>query len=142
MSLLNKENNSIHFQNFKYFDNFIQNCLDKFKFVNPRKEFYDVTGKDANLIISHKSTIPDLVIWNKTFNKNLCFQDGDIDQENPFPRYQFYLRIKGNKKDKDKKKNEDKNTNNNIKKIKKFNKIKKDLNNENDDLNNKNKITK
>ena len=134
MSLLNKENNSIHFQNFKYFDNFIQNCLDKFKFVNPRKEFYDVTGKDANLIISHKSTIPDLVIWNKTFNKNLCFQDGDIEKENPFPRYQFYLRIKGNKKDK--KKNEDKN--NNIQKIKKLNKIKKDSYKENGDLNNKN----
>ena len=139
MSSLNKEkkteeNNSLRFQNFKYFDNFIQNCLDKFKFVNPRKEFYDVTGKDANLIISHKSTIPDLVIWNKTFNKNLCFQDGDIDQENPFPRYQFYLRIKGNKKDK--KKNEDKN--NNIQKIKKLNKIKKDSYKENGDLNNKN----
>lgn len=102
MSILNKEkkteeNNSLRFQNFKFFDNFIQNCLDKFKFVNPRKEFYDVTGKDANLIISHKSTIPDLVIWNKTFNKNKCFIGANTSNKNDFPRFLFYIKIKKNK---------------------------------------------
>ena len=58
------------FTDHQIFDDFIQNCLDKFKFVDPMPEMYQATGNDANFIISHKSTIPDLVIWNKTFNKN------------------------------------------------------------------------
>ena len=111
MDSINQDNNSktkenvIQFKNFKYFDNFIQNCLEKFKLVEPKKEFYDATGKDANFIISHKSTIPDLVIWNKKFNKNYCFEDADYNKDNPFPRYRFFIKIKGiNKKDKEKKK--------------------------------------
>ena len=39
---------------------------------DPMNEFYEATGDDKDFIISHKSTIPDLVIWNKTFNKNEC----------------------------------------------------------------------
>ena len=85
-------------------DNFIQQCLDKFKFIDPKKEFYDATGNEKDLIISHKSTIPDLVIWNKKFNKNECFEESNLKKSNPFPRFQFYLRIKSNKPDKDKKK--------------------------------------
>ena len=111
MDSINQDNNSktkenvIQFKNFKYFDNFIQNCLEKFKLVEPKKEFYEATGKDANFIISHKSTIPDLVIWNKKFNKNYCFEDADYNIDNPFPRYRFFIKIKGiNKKDKEKKK--------------------------------------
>ena len=86
-------------------DNFIQQCLDKFKFVDPKQEFYDITGNEKDLIISHKSTIPDLVIWNKKFDKNECFEEGsNCKKVNLFPRFQFYLRIKSNKLDKDKKK--------------------------------------
>ena len=85
-------------------DNFIQQCLDKFKFIDPKKEFYDATGDEKDLVISHKSTIPDLVIWNKKFNKNECFEEGNTKKMNSFPRFQFYLRIKSNKPDKDKKK--------------------------------------
>ena len=33
-------------------DIFIQNCLDKFKFVDPKQELYDATGKDNNEIIN------------------------------------------------------------------------------------------
>ena len=82
------------FSDFQKFDDFIQNSLDKFKFVDPMPEMYEATGNDANFIISHKSTIPDLVIWNKTFNKNECFEGADYNADNPFPRFQFYLRVK------------------------------------------------
>ena len=85
-------------------DNFIQNCLNKFKFIDPKQEFYDATGEDQDLIISHKSTIPDLVIWNKKFNKNDCFLGANTSKKNLFPRLQYVLRIKSNKSDKERKK--------------------------------------
>ena len=85
-------------------DDFIQQCLNMFKFVDPKEEFYEATGKEKDLIISHKSTIPDLVIWNKTFNKNECFEEANTRKPNPFPRYQFFLRIKSTKAEKEKKK--------------------------------------
>ena len=85
-------------------DEYIQQCLNMFKFVDPKPEFYEATGKEKDLIISHKSTIPDLVIWNKTFNKNECFEEADLKKPNPFPRFQFFLRIKSTKSDKEKKK--------------------------------------
>ena len=79
-------------------DEFIQKCLDNFKFVDPKPELYESTGPDKNIIISHKSTIPDLVIWNKTFNKNNCFIGADTNKETKFPRYLFYIKIKKSKK--------------------------------------------
>ena len=101
----NNKKNKITYSHLINLDKFIQNCLDKFKFIDPKTEFYDVTGEDKDLIISHKSTIPDLVIWNKKFNKNECFYDADtLEKENSFPRFSFYLRIKSNKPDKEKKK--------------------------------------
>jgi ABC-type antimicrobial peptide transport system permease subunit len=96
--------NKITSKHLTHLDNFIQQCLDKFKFIDPKQEFYDATGDEKDLIISHKSTIPDLVIWNKKFNKNDCFEESNTKKMNPFPRFQFYLRIKSNKPDKDKKK--------------------------------------
>ena len=94
--------NKIQEKDLKNLDDFIQNCLNKFKFVDPHQSFYDRTGDDKDLIISHKSTIPDLVIWNKTFNKNLCFEDADTNKQTNFPRFTFFLRLN---KDKDTKKN-------------------------------------
>ena len=93
-------------------DEFIQKCLDNFKFIEPKQELYDATGADKNIIISHKSTIPDLVIWNKTFNKNNCFIGADNSKETKFPRYLFYIKIKKSKKSK-KNNLENKNTKNN-----------------------------
>jgi hypothetical protein len=76
------------------------------------QELYDATGNDANTIISHKSTIPDLVIWNKTFDKNECFEGAECNNNNPFPRFQFYLRVKTNKtNEKTEKKKKDKKVN-------------------------------
>ena len=92
--------NVVKKEDLKHLDEFIQKCLDKFKFVEPNKELYETTGTDKDLIISHKSTIPDLVIWNKTFNKNNCFIGANTSHHNEFPRYLFYIKIKKNKKSK------------------------------------------
>ena len=94
----NINKNKITEKHLKNLDDFIQKCLDNFKFVEPKQELYDATGADKNIIISHKSTIPDLVIWNKTFNKNNCFFESNNNKETKFPRYLFYIKIKKNKK--------------------------------------------
>ena len=109
----------------KSLDNFIQNCLNKYKpLEHPDPSLYTNTAEnEKDLIISKKSTIPDLVIWNKTFNKNDCFIDANPEVQSDFPRYRFYLRL-GNKDKGGKNKNE-KNKN----KEKKNKKNKKDKNN-------------
>ena len=94
----------------KNLDKFIQSCLSKYQITKPQKELYKKCGSDTNLIISHKSTIPDLVIWNKTFNKNECFENCDTSKINPFPRYKFFLRLNHSKEKKNKiKKSKNKN---------------------------------
>ena len=108
------EKNKITEKDLNNLDKFIQNCLDSFKFEDPKQELYEATGEDKNIIISHKSTIPDLVIWNKTFNKNNCFFDLDNNfnkniKEIKFPRMMFFIKIKKNKKTK---KNNNNNNNN------------------------------
>ena len=136
--------NKITSKHLAHLDNFIQQCLDKFKFIDPKQEFYDATGDEKDLIISHKSTIPDLVIWNKKFNKNDCFEESNSKKMNPFPRFQFYLRIKSNKPDKDKKKEKknekEKNSQNNKakKEKEKKNKKKQDKKNNNHNASNNN----
>ena len=123
----------------KKLDDFIQGCLHKYKPVeNPDKSLYEnTTEKDQDSIISRKSTIPDLVIWNKKFNKNDCFYGVEIEKENDFPRFTFFLRL-GNKDKGGKNKNEK--NKNKEKKNKKNKKNKKDKNqNQNQNQNNINK---
>ena len=74
-------------------DENIQNFCAKYKFYPPKEEYYKIAGKNKNLIISHKSTIPDLVIYNKTFNKNYCFMDADTNEYNKFPRTMFRIKF-------------------------------------------------
>jgi hypothetical protein len=74
------------FSNHKAFDEFIQNSLDKYQFVDPKQEMYEATGVYSKFIVSNKSAIPDLVIWNKKFNKNECFADVNARDYNSFPR--------------------------------------------------------
>ena len=74
-------------------DEWIQNLLNHYKYCEEKKEFDENTGDDVDLIISHKPIIPDLVIYNKTFNKNNCFVEGNIKERNNFPRKQFYIRF-------------------------------------------------
>ena len=80
--------------NHQMFDNFIQSCLDKYFFVEPWKELYDNVGIFSQHVISNKSTIPDLIIYNKTFNKNECFEGANKYKLNKFPRVRFILRPK------------------------------------------------
>ena len=115
----------------KKLDKYIQDSLDKYKpKENPDPSLYEnTTEKEKDLIISRKSTIPDLVIWNKKFNKNECFIGANTNKQNDFPRFTFYLRLnkdkngkvkyrKNNKtKEKKSKKNKNKNAKNNNKNI-------------------------
>ena len=81
--------------NLKKLDNFIQESLYKYIQVKAWDELYKNTGKDHKEIISNKSTIPDLVIYNKGFNKLDCFYYPNKKRENiKFPRILFILRPK------------------------------------------------
>lgn len=70
----------------KLFDEFIQNSLNKYSFVDPWEELYEATGVYSKYVVSNKSAIPDLVIYNKKFNKNECFFEIKVNDFNPFPR--------------------------------------------------------
>ena len=82
-------------EDLKKFDDFIQDSLYKYFYVNPWERLYTNTGKVHHDIISDKSTIPDLVIYNKSFNKNDCFFYSKKNSKYiKFPRVQFLLRPK------------------------------------------------
>ena len=85
---------NIRFKKFRELDLFIQNSLDKYYFVDPWKKLYDRTGKLHRYIISDKSTIPDLIIYNKTFNKSECYFESNDKSFIKFPRMRFILRPK------------------------------------------------
>ena len=132
--------NKIQEKHLQKLDEFIQNCLNKFYFIDPLQSFYDRTGKDKDLIISHKSTIPDLVIWNKTFNKGECFEGANLKIERPFPRYRFYLRLNKDKNIKGKNNKDKEKKNKKNKKKNKKNKNKNNTNKENNETNTNNEI--
>ena len=128
----------------KNLDKFIQDCLDKYKPVeNPDESLYENTTEDEkDFIISRKSTIPDLVIWNKPFNKNDCFYGLKTKENYTFPRFTFYLRLnkdkngknknnKKEKKNKKNKKNKKKDKANNNEKDAKESKVINNINNDN-----------
>ena len=106
------------FKDFKTLDNYIQNCLDLYKIMSPLQEYYDIAGKYSKYIISNKSTIPDLVIYNTKFNKNDCFYDYYGKNYNDFPRVKFILNSKSSKNKIKKKKEEiNLNLNDNTKRV-------------------------
>lgn len=74
-------------------DQNIQNFLNNYKYYEEWPILKENTGKNVDLIISHKSTIPDLVIYNKVFNKNLCFVDANQNEKNYFPRMNFFIKF-------------------------------------------------
>ena len=92
MSKVYNYKSKLHFTKFRELDDFIQNSLDKFFFVEPWKNLYENTEIFSRYIISNKSTIPDLIIFNKTFNKNDCYEGADRNYFNKFPRMRFILR--------------------------------------------------
>ena len=82
-------------EDLKKFDTFIQESLNKYFYVDTWDKLTSNTGKDSYDIISYKSTIPDLVIYNKTFNKSKCFLHSNKNTKFiKFPRIQFLLRPK------------------------------------------------
>ena len=93
---MSKRKENFHFSKFKELDNFIQNSLDKYFSVQPWDKLYERTGTLHREIISNKSTIPDLIIYNKTFNKANCFYDMNPNSKYflKFPRMRFILRPK------------------------------------------------
>ena len=79
-------------------DQNIQNFLNKYKHQEEIPELKKNTGKDYDAIISHKSTIPDLVIYNKVFNKNDCFVEANKKENNYFPRQCFFIKFEEKEK--------------------------------------------
>ena len=76
-------------------DKFIQESLDKYFYVKAWDDLYKNTGKNHKEIISDRSTIPDLVIYNKGFNKLDCFNYPNIKKTKiKFPRTLFILKPK------------------------------------------------
>ena len=65
----------LHFTKFRELDDFIQNSLDKYFFVEPWKKLYDNTSIFSKYIISNKSTIPDLIILIKLLIKMIVFME-------------------------------------------------------------------
>ena len=90
----NKHSNRQGLKDLSLFDSFINKCMSLFSFVDPAAKLYQATGCYSKYIISNKSCRPDLVIYNKTFNKNLCFYDYVStyrNDYNKFPRVKFDL---------------------------------------------------
>ena len=75
-------------------DLFIQKSLDLYFYVDPWKKLYERTGRIHRNVISDKSTIPDLIIYNKKFNKSECFYEMNNSTYVEYPRIRFILRPK------------------------------------------------
>lgn len=75
-------------------DLFIQKSLDLYFYVDPWKKLYERTGRIHRNVISDKSTIPDLIIYNKKFNKSECFYEMNNSAYVEYPRIRFILRPK------------------------------------------------
>ena len=78
----------------KKLDLFIQKSLDLYFYVDPWKKLYERTGRIHRNVISDKSTIPDLIIYNKQFNKSECFYEMNNSTYVEYPRIRFILRPK------------------------------------------------
>ena len=109
-------------------DQNIQYFLNKYKHYEEIPELKTNTGKDYDAIISHRSTIPDLVIYNKVFNKNDCFVEANKKENNYFPRQCFY--IKFDEKEKQQSKGE-----NHLEQRKKYEDVKKNEEEDDEDYN-------
>ena len=84
----------LKFKRNEQLDLFIQKSLDKFFFVEPWKKLYDRAGELHRDIISDKSIIPDLIIYNKSFNKVDCYFDCKKKLLINYPRKRFQLKPK------------------------------------------------
>ena len=77
-------------------DTSIQNSLSYFTYADYPSDKIEVPNEVAKLLTSYKSFTPDLVIFNKKFNKNECFLNANTSYNNPYPRYKFYINENSN----------------------------------------------
>ena len=91
------------FKDLNLFDDFIQKALDKYEFTDIIPKLDETSEKFHDYIINDESAIPDLIIYNKTFNKNECFLEYYDYGFNKYPRKKFIL--KANKENKEKTQN-------------------------------------
>ena len=73
-----------------FFDGVIKVFLDKYDKYQLGEEFKDLI-KQNNEIFSEEPLLPDLVIKNKVFNKNNCFYEANLNENNYFPRDKFKI---------------------------------------------------
>ncbi len=68
-------------------DKFIQTSLDCFKYAEYPENLLQLDEKIKTILTSTNPESPDLVIFNETFNKNLCFVDSSLSNAyQAFPR--------------------------------------------------------
>ena len=85
------------FKDLNAFDDFIQSSLDKFYFTEVIPKLDETAEKFHDYIINDESLRPDLIIYNKTFNKNNCYYDYYDYGFNKYPRKKFTLKADNNK---------------------------------------------
>ena len=107
------------FKDLNLFDDFIQTALDKYSYTQEIPKLDESAVKFQDYILNEESQIPDLIIYNKPFNKNECFSGYYNHGFNKYPRKKFVLNAK------DKKENEN---NENIEKQNEETKIEKEDN--------------
>ena len=98
------------FKDLNLFDEFIQKALDKYNFTHDIPKLDDSAQKFHDYIINEDSSIPDLIIYNQTFNKNQCYFGYYNYGFNKYPRKKFVL-----KANKEESKSNEENISNNIK---------------------------
>ena len=87
------------FKDLNKFDEFIQKALDKYDFTNKIPKLDESSEKFHDLILNEESLIPDLIIYNKTFNKNECYLEYYDYGFNKYPRQKFNLKAKKEKEE-------------------------------------------
>lgn len=80
--------------NLEKLDHFIQFSLGRFKYFTARHCLYKSAGQYSYDIVNNKSILPDLVIYNTPFDKNVCFYGNQMSYPNPFPRKRFQVQNK------------------------------------------------
>ena len=135
-SLKEKRSLSVNTSIQKKNDENIQNLfLNNYKYYDENPQFKKITGNNYDLIISHKSTIPDLVIYNQVFNKNECFLEANRKENNYYPRKPFYIKFNEKEKYEYINKNENDKENQRTKINKVIENVHRDEDNEDDDEN-------
>ena len=118
------------FKDLNLFDSFIQTALDKYYFTQEIPKLDESGEKFHDYILNEESQIPDLIIYNKPFNKNDCYSGYYNFGFNKFPRTKFTLKAQKNEENKKESKmnNTDNNPNNKETQINQEKKLNEEIN--------------